>query len=133
METRYRLHAAPVHAPNGVAEELNAARNRSCPRTQVYAVAALAIADSLPEPISCTLRDISDTGARLEMDRVASKAGAPTPQLPENLTLYFCPEKRLAECQLVWQDGRHFGIRFLLATPNDAGAPEDVAGAPQAA
>jgi hypothetical protein len=133
METRYRLHPAPVRAPNGVAQEMDAARSRNCPRALVFTVAALVIADGLPEPINCTLRDISETGARLELDRVGHKPDTPV-QLPEALTLYFCPDQRLADCQLVWQEGRHFGVRFIAAAPlEQAKSPDDAGAPPQAA
>jgi hypothetical protein len=132
METRYRLNPAPVRAPNGVAQEIDAARSRDCPRTLVYTVAALVIADTLSEPLNCTLRDISETGARLELDRVGLKPDTPTP-LPQALTLYFCPDQRLADCQLVWQEGRHFGVRFVAAATLEETHEAADAGAPQAA
>jgi hypothetical protein len=63
------------------------------------------------EPWLCTVRDLSQGGARLELDRV--KPARVSEQLPDHVTLYFCPDRTDAECRVAWRDGRHFGVQFL--------------------
>jgi hypothetical protein len=110
VETKYRLYAAPARE---VSADTTGAIQQRARRRPVYTVAALLFAEELPSPLSCTVRDVSETGARLELDRFSLKGGGAETPIPKFVTVYFCPEKTEVECRLAWQDGRHFGVRFL--------------------
>jgi hypothetical protein len=66
----------------------------------------------LPAPLPCTVRDISKSGARLEIDRIGMRGRARHVRLPRNLTVHFCPSRSEVGCRLSWQDGNHFGVEF---------------------
>jgi hypothetical protein len=76
-------------------------------------VAALVLPGGDRAPLACTVRDISDAGARLELDRERLRSVAPEVELPEQFTVYFCPDQTEVRCRLAWRDGRHFGVAFL--------------------
>jgi hypothetical protein len=119
MTTRYLLSdcAAP-----GLFER------RKQPRWMVFNVAAEVRAKELAAPLACTVRDVSDSGARLEIDRHNGRSAQPEAALPELVDIYFSTEARLMRCRIAWQDGRHFGVEFIApasggtnAAPSEAG------------
>lgn len=54
--------------------------------------------------VSCTVRNISDGGACLE---VASPLG-----IPEEFDLYIASDRRTVACQRVWANGPRMGVAF---------------------
>ena len=110
---RYRLCSLPARA-RSVDHTVGNARHRGEERVSVYTVAALISAEELPFPLPCTVRDISKTGARLEVDREDMRARPRRDlQLPRSLSVYFCPSKIAITCWLSLQDGNHFGVEFI--------------------
>lgn len=61
---------------------------------------------------NCTIRDISDTGARLRMESSLT--------VPDTFELIIDIDGLEANCQVVWRSGSEVGIKFL-------GAPRKVA------
>lgn len=76
----------------------------------VFMVAGLIFVEGQAKPWSCTVRDLSQGGARLELDRV--KPPLVSEQLPDRVVLYFCPDRSDVQCRVAWRDGRHFGVQF---------------------
>ncbi len=103
MPTRYVLSESATSA---------AFERRKEPRRMVFNVAAEVRARELGSPLMCTVRDVSDSGARLEIDRDNPRAAEAAP-LPERVEIYFCTESKLMPCRVCWQDGRHFGVEFV--------------------
>ena len=103
VDTRYKLIAIRSDADN--------AQRRKKPRVQVYTVAALVSAPGLAAPLCCTVRDLSEEGARLELDRDARRPESPA-ELPKHVTVFFCPAETEVACRVTWQDGAHFGVEF---------------------
>jgi hypothetical protein len=117
MPTRYLLSESATAA---------AFERRREPRRMVFNVAAEVRAAELAAPLACTVRDVSDSGARLEIDRDDGRSAQPEVALPERVDVYFCTESRLVPCRMAWQDGRHFGVEFIAAQADAAGdAPAD--------
>ena len=109
METRHRLQMAPARSqagPDGASEPVA----RDDARVLVLAAAALVSSEAESEPWSCTVRDLSRGGARLEID--SSVPPRVSEQLPDSIRLYFCPDRTEVECRIAWRDGRHFGVQF---------------------
>lgn len=109
---KYWLYAVPPRE-SGLSDSACAAQKTRPPRRPVYTVAALLLASDWAAPLSCAVRDISEGGARLEIERERITPHDQIAQLPEAFSLYFCPDKTEVECRLAWQDGRHFGVEFL--------------------
>ena len=106
---KYKLHSVCVRSSDQTAAS---AKRRADERLSVYTIAARITAEGLSAPLPCTVRDISKSGARLELDREGIRRPLPNLRLPKRLTVYFCPSKTEVRCRLSWQDGRHFGVEF---------------------
>ena len=111
MLTRHRLYAAPARSATGLADSISEAMPRDEARVPVFMIAALAFLEGQAEPWCCTVRDTSNGGARLELDR--SKPPHVSEQLPDHMLLYLCPDRTEVECRVAWRDGRHFGVQFM--------------------
>ena len=71
--------------------------------------------DGISVPYSCTVRDISSTGARLEMTRNKYNPDAATGFVPTYFTLIMPLDRTRVECQSMWRRGSFLGARFLGA------------------
>ncbi len=111
LQTRYLLHACPARSATGAPDSMSDALPREDARVPVFTVAALVFTSGSSTPWACTVRDQSQGGARLELDR--EKPPRVSEQLPDVFTLYFCPDRTDVECRIAWRDGRHFGVQFL--------------------
>jgi len=107
----HRFYAAPARGGADFSGESAAGRRRDA-RKPLYAVDALVFGKDLKAPLRTMVRDISKSGARLELSRGMKVSASPT-FIPERVTVYFCPDKTEVECRLAWRDGRHFGVRFF--------------------
>ena len=54
--------------------------------------------------IECIIRNMSETGAALEVE---SQAG-----IPDSFTLLIKPERIKRDCQVAWRSGKRIGVRF---------------------
>ncbi len=111
MWKMHRFYAAPARGGADFSGESAAGRRRDA-RKPLYAVDALVFGKDLKAPLRTMVRDISKSGARLELSRGMKVSASPT-FIPERMTVYFCPDKTEVECRLAWRDGRHFGVRFF--------------------
>jgi hypothetical protein len=84
---------------------------RYAPRRRVLKAAVAAFNDRFCT-VSCTVRDLSDTGARLRCDGSIN--------VPDTFELIIELDGFEAACQVAWRKGSDLGVRFL-------GAPKKVA------
>lgn len=78
--------------------------NRTAERVRTLRAARI-VWDNAQRTINCTIRDMSRTGARIELtDMVA---------LPETFDIQLPPAKDLRPVQVVRHSGRVFGVMFL--------------------
>jgi len=110
VDTRHRFYASPARSATGTPDSASEALPRDDARVPVFTVAAMIFIEGQSAPVSCTVRDLSQGGARLELDRV--KPPVVSEQLPDRMVLYFCPDRTDVECRVAWRDGRHFGVQF---------------------
>ena len=110
METRHRFYMAPARSAAGLPDSPSEALPRDDARVPVFTVAGMVFIEGLSEPWWCTVRDLSHGGARLELDRC--KPPRVSEQLPDQVILYFCPDRTEVACRVAWRDGRHFGVQF---------------------
>lgn len=111
MATRYLLHPTPLRSPAGSPDSAAEVTLRDDGRVPVFLIAALVFADGVSAPWACTVRDLSDGGARLELDR--AKPPVVSEQLPDQIVVHLCPDRTDVDCRIAWRDGRHFGVQFL--------------------
>ena len=64
-------------------------------------------------PTACVIRDMSVTGARLEL-RNPPQSGSGAPAIGSEMTLTFetAWERTSSQCQIVWFAGHRCGVRF---------------------
>lgn len=55
--------------------------------------------------IDCTIRNISEGGAKLEID--------PTNTIPDEFELHIPERDRSYHVKIVWRDAKHLGVQFL--------------------
>jgi hypothetical protein len=84
---------------------------RGAPRRKVLK-AGIAASSNRHLTVSCTVRDISATGARLRVDNLAS--------IPDTFELIIAADGLEANCEVVWRKSNEVGVKFL-------GAPRMVA------
>ena len=111
MWKRHQFYATPARTGATFAGE-GAAGRRGETRKPVFAIEVLLFAKDLAAPLSCMVRDISKSGARLEVNRGMRVSASPS-HIPDRFTVYFCPDKTEVAGRIAWRDGRHFGVRFL--------------------
>jgi hypothetical protein len=84
---------------------------------------------SLPTPITCTIRDTSSTGARLEM--VIQRGGSMTrDRVPDQFMLFMPADRLEIDCQVMWRQGPQVGVRY--ASPARRTARQQPAKKPEA-
>jgi hypothetical protein len=113
VPTVYHLNP-PAHS--------SAARRRKRTRDYVFTIGALVSARGLNQPLGCVVRDLSEAGARLEVERDPRKPARPV-ALPDRVKVYFCPMETEVACRVTWRDGDRFGVAF-------AGVPRKLAKRP---
>ena len=64
----------------------------------------------------CTIRDISETGARIQI------SGAIT--IPDHFDLFIPQRNRREKAQMIWRNGEEAGIVFVAATQRSIGMPQ---------
>lgn len=60
----------------------------------------------------CVIRNLSATGARLEIVQADRKPFTSEERIPDLFTLAFRLERTEVECELVWRRGDTIGVRF---------------------
>jgi hypothetical protein len=68
--------------------------------------------DGITTPFECTVRDISSTGAQIEMARTKFNPDGSPDTVPNHFTLLIPLDKIAVECQSMWRRGSKIGIRF---------------------
>ena len=85
---------------------------RKSPRRAVRYPARIG-ADDGSEPRSCTLIDISQTGAKLQTEE--------THQLPGEFVLLLGGATR--KCRIVWRSDQHIGVQFVAGVGHTVPSP----------
>lgn len=108
-------------APVGAAVETAAAEARSFverrfARRKAIATNALIVSSDISIPIACMVRDISSTGARLELIKSVENPLGGRAKLPGTFTINLRLDRMEVDCAIVWRNGAFVGVRFL-STP----------------
>jgi hypothetical protein len=81
-------------------------QKRKAPRMRVLKAGAIEFGGGA---IDCTIRNISETGAALE---VASPFG-----IPQEVKLVNLSDRSVRGCHIVWRKEKRLGVRFLVQKP----------------
>jgi hypothetical protein len=63
-------------------------------------------------PVACIIRDMSSTGARLEVTAGWGEAFNSAEDVPDEITLLVRLDKIEVDCVVVWRKTKQFGVRF---------------------
>jgi len=107
-----RLKPRPVKPQRRVPIEAAATDDSRRSRRQTACLQASLVSERLTEPLACVIRNLSATGARVELVRSDRKAFASEERIPDAFTLAFRLEKTEVDCELVWRRGDTIGVRF---------------------
>jgi hypothetical protein len=88
----------------GHAEQVAPAERRTSPRMKVFKKGKLILPNNI-SVFDCTIRDISETGARLTCEQ--------TGMLPNELQLMFHAIREVRYVRVVWRRSGELGVQFL--------------------
>lgn len=88
---------------------LLAGQDRRVAERQITEKPANAMVSNRPEPVACVVRDISHTGARIEL-------ADDTTFLPKNMKIYIVDMKLIVECEQRWRRGTEIGLAFIFSS-----------------
>ena len=77
---------------------------------------ALIVSPDISGPIACMVRDISSTGARLELIKSVENPLGGRAKLPGTFTIKLRLDRMEVDCAIVWRNATFVGVRFL-STP----------------
>ena len=85
-------------------------------RRKRTATNGLIVSPALSVPLSCILRDVSSTGARIELVASLENLIGGRANLPSSFTLDMRLDRMEVDCAIVWRRGAFVGVRFT-STP----------------
>jgi hypothetical protein len=112
MSFQNRL-AAAVNRPSAATSSQAAATNSRWARRKPANTPAKILFDGITTPFECTVRDISSTGAQIEMLRTKMNPEASHGAVPNDFTLIVTLDRTAVECRSMWRRGARMGVRFL--------------------
>jgi len=107
-----RLKRKPVKPHRKVPIETGASDENRRSRRQTACVQAVIVSDRLSDSVVCVIRNLSATGARLEIVRTERKPFVSEERIPDLFTLGFRLEKTEVDCEQIWRRGDTIGVRF---------------------
>lgn len=110
QQTSHRQsHVVPVARPPGLVEdERRWATRKPC------ATSGLITSGQLSVPAPCIIRDMSTTGARLEVREAGTLPGSKL-KFPSTFRLLIRNDRVEVDCAIQWRRGGDLGVRFLAA------------------
>ena len=107
--------AATTRKSAASTSEMTAEQSRRWARRKAVNSNGQILFDGISTPYACLVRDISSTGAKLEMTRNKFNADASSAFVPTLFTLIMPIDRTRVECQSMWRRGSLLGARFLGA------------------
>ena len=69
--------------------------------------------ERLQGPLACVVRDLSATGAQIDIKLSKSAVVTSAAALPARFTLFLPRDDCHVDCQMIWNEGATAGLRFL--------------------
>lgn len=107
--------AMPAAQTNVATDALSYIERRFA-RRKSAATNALITSPDMNVPISCIVRDVSTTGARIELVVTPENLLGGRAKLPGSFTLNLRLDRMDVDCAIVWRNGPLVGVRFV-STP----------------
>ncbi|HRK19312.1 MAG TPA: hypothetical protein PK970_10180 [Hyphomicrobiaceae bacterium] len=107
--------AAATRRPSAASTESDEEASRRWAKRKPAHNAAQIVFDGMTTPHPCVVRDISSTGAKIEILKSKVNSDASTSFLPTYFTLIVPTDRTSVDCQSMWRRGSFMGVRFLGA------------------
>ena len=95
-------------------------QDRRWARRKEVATGARILGDGLSIPLPCVVRDLSSTGARLELVKSDGNLIGGRAKLPSAFTLIMHMDRMEVDCAIAWRRSGIVGVRFI-STPRPIG------------
>lgn len=107
--------AAATRKSAAAASAMDSEESRRWAKRKAANNAAQIVFDGMSTPHGCVVRDISSTGAKVEILKSKFNTDASTSFLPTYFTLIMPSDRTSVDCQSMWRRGSFMGVRFLGA------------------
>ena len=107
--------AVAAEQPTAASQALSYIERRFAQR-KAAATNALIVSPDINVPISCLVRDVSTTGARIELVVSPENLLGGRAKLPGSFTLNLRLDRMEVDCAIVWRNGAFIGVKFV-STP----------------
>lgn len=114
MTFQSRIAAATRRPATAATTEGEDASRRWAKRKPTHNAAQL-VFEGMTTPHACVVRDISSTGAKIEILKSKFNSEGSTSFLPTYFTLIVPTDRTSVDCQSMWRRGSFMGVRFLGA------------------
>jgi hypothetical protein len=121
--TESKLPESPTAPTATAADEQRFARRKPC-----HVVAEIRTSPKAT-PMPCIVRDMSSTGALVDLGQGRSETFAAAPKLPNEFTLVMRRDFTEVDCRVMWRKGMLMGLRYtspvrMLPRPAKGGLPQ---------
>ena len=118
MSFQARLAAATRKPAEAVAADEADSLNKRWAKRKPSSTPCKMLFDGISTPYECILRDISSTGAQIEMSRTKFNPDGSSETVPNHFTLLIPLDRIAVDCQSMWRRGSKLGIRFTSMVRN---------------
>ncbi|MFV0298870.1 MAG: PilZ domain-containing protein, partial [Hyphomicrobiaceae bacterium] len=104
----------PLHDP-AIDQEMDDLRSKRRDKRVDAQIPAVLLPEGATQGLTCTIRDKSSSGARVEFTRDIYVAGVDVVSIGDRLTMTFRvgQDRTSVECVVAWVDGPQTGVRFI--------------------
>lgn len=112
MSFQNRLAAATRKSAAQLADGERETLNKRWAKRKPASTPAKILFDGISTPFECTLRDISSTGAQIEMTRNKFNPDGSSDTVPNHFTLIIPLDRIAVDCLSMWRRGSRLGVKF---------------------
>lgn len=112
MTFQSRLAAATRKSAAQLADNEQEVLNKRWAKRKPASTPAKLLFDGISTPFECTVRDISSTGAQIEMAKNKFNPDGNSEAVPNHFTLIIPLDRIAVDCQSMWRRGTRLGVKF---------------------
>lgn len=112
MSFQDRLAAATRKSAVQLADSEQEQLNKRWAKRKPASTPAKILFDGISTPFECVVRDISSTGAQIEMTKNKFNPDGATDTVPNHFTLLIPLDRIAVDCLSMWRRGSRLGVKF---------------------
>lgn len=113
MTAASKSRLAAVMATKPKPRPIDMADDRRWSQRRRHAIPAYLVSDRMQQAAPALVRDMSSTGAKVELKAETVTGMATTAGIPENFVLVLSGDGIEFDCEVVWREPACLGVRFL--------------------